>query len=80
MSDKIQKFLLSLDENLRDKLKIRIQKLQHDPHNKNKELDIKKLKGGENLFRLRHGKVRVIYKITKTKIKIIDIDYRGNLF
>jgi mRNA-degrading endonuclease RelE of RelBE toxin-antitoxin system len=80
MSDKIQKFLLSLDKNLREKLKLRIKKLREDPHNISGELDIKKLKGGENLFRLRHGKIRVIYKITKTKIKIIDIDYRGNSY
>ncbi len=42
-------------------------------------LDIKKLKGINNLFRVRKGRIRIIYGITFEKMPIIiAIDYRND--
>jgi len=47
-----------------------------------KNCDIKKLECMENVFRLRSGKIRVLYYVDKTnnKIKILDIDVRGRIY
>lgn len=39
-------------------------------------LDIKKLKGGQKMYRVRVGKVRIIFEHTKNGNKIQDISYR----
>ena len=46
------------------------------------EGDINKLKGKKtkNIFRLRIGKLRVIYLFEKEVIKIIKIDIRGDVY
>ena len=46
------------------------------------EGDINKLKGkkAKNIFRLRIGKLRVIYLLEKELIKIIKIDTRGDVY
>ncbi len=46
------------------------------------EGDIKKLKGQKikNLFRLRIGKIRIIYKIDENELKVIKIDTRGDVY
>lgn len=76
---KIQKFLQSLPKELRKKLFERLALLQKNPYDE--ALDIKKLKGNTPLFRLRVGKIRIIYKINKdTVVEIIDIDWRGNIY
>ena len=44
-----------------------------------KELDIKKLKGREDIFRIRKGKLRIIYHIRKDlSISILAIELRSN--
>jgi mRNA interferase RelE/StbE len=44
--------------------------------------DIKKMKGKKlaNLFRLRVGKYRIIYKMDGDIIKILDVDTRGDIY
>lgn len=53
--------------------------IKNNPFQNNQ--DIKKLKGsGGNIYRLRMGKIRVIYKVESNDVEIIDIDYRGNIY
>jgi mRNA-degrading endonuclease RelE of RelBE toxin-antitoxin system len=79
MTDKIDKFIVSLDRKTRDKLKIRLKKLKQDPYNE--DADVKKLKAyGSNVYRLRFGKIRIIYEIVEKEVEIVAIDYRGNIY
>jgi len=79
MTDKIQKFIDSLDRKTREYLKQRISSLIEDPFRKHQ--DIRKLNGwGKDTYRLRVGKIRIIYKITGKKIQIMAVDYRGNVY
>ena len=78
MSDKIQKFIDSLEETFRTLLKKKLAELREDPY---RVKGVIKMKGGADMYRLRIGKVRVVYIITKDKtIEVIDIDYRGNIY
>ena len=40
-------------------------------------LDIKKLQGYEDFFRLRNGKIRIVFVKGKKIVRIIDIGYRN---
>ncbi len=42
------------------------------------EFDVKKLKGFNNIFRVRKGRVRIIYKIDKSYFVIIDVQTRND--
>lgn len=78
MTSKIDKFLKSLNADLRLKLRNRLIELKSAPF---ESLDIKELKGFKNkVYRLRVGKIRIIYKIENKNIEIIDIDFRGNIY
>jgi mRNA-degrading endonuclease RelE of RelBE toxin-antitoxin system len=79
MPEKILKFIRSLDKKTRERLKNRLEKLKHDPFGEG--VDIKKLKGrGANVYRLRFGKIRIVYEIVEKEVVIVDIDYRGNIY
>ncbi len=41
-----------------------------------RDLDIKKLKGYQDIFRVRHGKIRIIFSKDGRKIFIFSIDRR----
>ena len=41
-------------------------------------LDLKKLKGSENMYRIRVGKIRLIFEKTKDGNKIRDLSYRDD--
>ena len=41
-------------------------------------LDIKKLKGFDCLYRAKRGQVRIIFSIKTTDVKIIKVDIRNN--
>jgi mRNA interferase RelE/StbE len=58
----------------------KIEQLQKNPFDK--QLDIKKLATKGNSYRLRIGKIRVIYEIDfkKNILYIYDIDFRGNIY
>ncbi len=43
-----------------------------------KGLDVKKLAGYDNIFRVRKGDFRIVFKTTKTDIKILFIDKRSD--
>ncbi|MBU1036801.1 hypothetical protein KKF32_02045 [Patescibacteria group bacterium] len=42
-----------------------------------KNLDIKKLKGHDDIFRARKGKIRIIYRLVKGNIMILAIERRS---
>ena len=70
--DKISKFIKKIDPKDAEKIADILEKLIL---NDLKSLDIKKLKGSQNLFRIRFGKYRVIY--TKDdEIRILEISQR----
>ncbi|MEK7171547.1 MAG: type II toxin-antitoxin system RelE/ParE family toxin [Patescibacteria group bacterium] len=79
MPDKITKFIESLDKKIKAKLKAKLLLLKQNPFDMK---DVKKLHGvGENMYRLKIGKIRVIYKVNGNGgVEIIDIDYRGNIY
>lgn len=78
MTDKITKFIDSLDKKTKTKLKKKLSELKADPYGSK---DIKKLKGFQNnLYRFRIGKIRIIYQLINNEIEIVDIDYRGNIY
>lgn len=78
MPDKITKFIQSLDENIRKRLKEKLQKLKENPFSMP---GVKKLQAwGKNIYRLRIGNIRIIYKIENREVDIIDIDFRGNIY
>ncbi len=78
MSDRIKKFLDSLDAKTREKIKEYLLEIKKNPFLEGG--DIKKLKKHKNCYRLRIGKIRIVYEVTKEDIEIIDIDYRGNIY
>ncbi len=43
-------------------------------------LDVKKMGGGENIFRLRVGKYRLLFILTQDKIVVFDVDVRGRIY
>lgn len=78
MPDRITKFIRSLDDKTRKKLKKNLLALKKDPF---KAKNVKKLKNyPENAYRFRMGKIRIIYQINQEGVEIIDIDYRGNIY
>lgn len=78
MTDRIGKFINSLDKKTKEKLKARLKRLKESPY---KAGDVKKLSGyGDDLYRLRMGKIRIIYRFIDSEIEVVDIDYRGNIY
>ena len=41
-------------------------------------LNIKKLKGFENLYRSRRGRVRIVFSLNPTDVKIIKVDKKND--
>lgn len=77
MTDRITKFIRSLDEKTKRQLQRKLQLLREDPFS---TPGVKKMQGQENLYRLRMGKIRIIFQIIEKSVEIIDIDYRGNIY
>lgn len=74
--DKVSKALKKLSEKERKAVKEILRKLIN---NDTKGMDIKKLKDRDDLYRVRKGGLRIIYKINKAdEIIIIDIDRRND--
>ena len=78
LSNKAEKFLLKLDDNTYEKIKSILLFLETNPV-PFKEFDVKKISGTKNGFRIRKGKIRIIYSIEKQLglIFIELIDYRS---
>lgn len=77
MSDKITKFLQSLDEKTKNRLKKKLLELKMNPEH---YTGIKRIMGKKNTFRIRIGNIRIIYTHTSQQITVIDIDYRKNIY
>lgn len=74
------KFLGKIPKKNRDKLLQKIDLIEKDPFSK--KLDIKKLADIKTSYRLRVGKIRLIFEINLTlkTIYINNIDFRGNIY
>ena len=75
MGDKISKAL----DKLRDKERLRAKEtITLIEHGDITGLDIKKLKGYENLFRVRLGSLRIIYEIKNGTYRALSVTRRGS--
>jgi mRNA-degrading endonuclease RelE of RelBE toxin-antitoxin system len=74
MADKIKKLLAKLSQQERNLVKLLILRITMDD---TLGLDIKKLKGHSNLFRVRKNRIRIVYSKDNDKIFIIKIDLRN---
>lgn len=72
---KIDKFLLKLDRKNRDLIELLIKKIKKEEIG---DLDYKKLKGFNNIFRVRKRKFRIIYQKIKEEIKILVVDKKND--
>ena len=81
IKEKSLKFISSLQKHDRERLKKAIFTLKTDPI-PIKSLDIAKLKGEKNKYRIRKGKFRIIYEIIweQKLILIHRIDFRGDVY
>ncbi|MEX2054214.1 MAG: hypothetical protein WD883_03245 [Candidatus Colwellbacteria bacterium] len=73
--DKIAKALSKLIPKEREQIKVILEKLKS---NKTSGLDIKKLKDRNEIFRVRSGKLRVIYKKDQSGISLLAIERRND--
>ena len=75
--DKIQKFLLKLTKKELEQVSLILEKiLKRDLD----ELDYKKLKTEEWLYRARKGDIRILFKKNGNSWLLVNIDYRGNIY
>jgi mRNA interferase RelE/StbE len=81
IKDKSLKFISSLQKHDRERLKEAILVLKEDPV-PIKSLDITKLKGEKNKYRIRKGKFRIVYEVIweQKLILIHRVDFRGNAY
>jgi mRNA interferase RelE/StbE len=81
IKDKSFKFISSLQIKDRERLKEAILVLKEDPV-PIKSLDITKLKGEKNKYRIRKGEFRIVYEVIwEQKIILIHrVDFRGNVY
>jgi mRNA-degrading endonuclease RelE of RelBE toxin-antitoxin system len=73
MSDKIKKLLAKLSSSEREHVNLLLLRIKL---NDLVGLDIKRLKGHKDLFRVRKGKLRIVYRKTPKSFLIIRIDRR----
>ncbi len=71
--DKIDKALSKLTFKEKERIKNVIKALQLGRFN---NLDIKKLKGLQDIFRVRKGGIRIVYQLSGRRIIILKIDKR----
>lgn len=72
--DKIQKELAKLTPKEREHLKEILRRIQAGDL---KGLDIKKLKAREDIFRVRKGSMRVIYRVVSKEIFVLAVERRS---
>ena len=72
--DKITKALQKFDKKQRQAIKNILVNIKNKIF---RELDVKKLKSRDNIFRVRKGKIRIIYCLKQEKIMILSIERRG---
>lgn len=75
--DQIEKFVRSLNKEIARRIKkIFLDIMALDI----KAYDIEKMKGHKNLYRLRFGKIRIVFKREDNKGHPIYIEYRGRAY
>ncbi len=81
IKDKSLKFISSLQKYDRERLKEAIFVLKDDPV-PIKSLDIAKMKGEKNTYRIRKGKLRIVYEVIweQKLILIHRVDFRGDAY
>jgi mRNA-degrading endonuclease RelE of RelBE toxin-antitoxin system len=78
MTDKISKFINSLDIKTKVRLKEKLKQLKQNPF---KMLGVKKMVNFAGIiYRLRIGKIRIIYIVNNGVVEVVDIDFRGNIY
>ena len=77
----VKKFIFSLDQKIRNKIINLIEILASNPL-PFRYFDLVKLKGYRNFYRIRIGKIRIIYEVDFDKRRIIvwGIKYRGKAY
>jgi len=75
--DKIQKIL---DKLTNKKRAIIFEILRKIINNDVKNLKPKKLAGFSNYYRIRSGKLRLVYKVENNKNILVNIDYRKDIY
>ncbi|MBU4373273.1 MAG: type II toxin-antitoxin system RelE/ParE family toxin [Euryarchaeota archaeon] len=81
IKDKSLIFISSLQKRDRERLKEAILVLKNDPV-PIKSLDIAKIKGEKNTYRIRKGKLRIVYEVIweQKLILIHRVDFRGDAY
>lgn len=77
MTDRLEKFLQRLERRKRKQLLEKINKLKNGDL---EGLDCKRLVNTNGLFRLRVGKIRLIFRKKGDVVEIIDVDFRGGIY
>ncbi len=72
--DKLNKVLQTLDAKEKKVVKDILIKIKNKDF---KSLDVKKLKSKNNIFRVRKGKIRIIYHLKQKRIMILSIERRS---
>jgi mRNA interferase RelE/StbE len=77
----VVKFLKTISISEQRLIHKKVNQLKFNPIN-NDSLDIKKLKGIESLYRLRTGRIRIIYQVFENEllILIVTAGTRGNIY
>ena len=75
MVDKIEKALKKLTEKERKAIKSVLIKIQNE---KTKDLDVKKLKGRDDIFRVRKGRVCVVFWKRNENISILSVERKSD--
>ena len=73
--DKIEKALNRLGSKVRQKIKSILLQIEKDDF---RNLDLKKLKGRRDIFRIRKGDIRIIIHKTDNSIKILSIEHKSS--
>lgn len=73
--DKIDKFLNKLAFDKRKEIEVITEKILKKDFT---SLDFKKLKGLNNMFRVRKGDLRIIFSVDGEVIRLIDVDKRSD--
>lgn len=73
--DKIKKALQKFSKEDFDHIQFLLQKIEKKLW---RGLDLKKLKGTENIFRVRKGKLRIIFRLENGKNSILKIERRND--
>lgn len=74
MVDKIKKILTQFSAKEKEWVKNLLLQIKN---NKLDNLDFKKLKGRDDIYRVRKGKIRIIYRINKGEIYLLAVERRN---